>query len=69
MPEISAHVERPIASVSAVLIKADGTRIDIGTIAGEGRDDPKNVEKGKNARARINALLKKEQKKEARHGG
>jgi hypothetical protein len=60
-------VERPKASISAVVIKADGTRIDVGTIAGEGRDDPANLEKGKSARARINALLKKE-KKEARNG-
>ena len=53
-------VKRPKASVSAVVIKADGTRIDVGTIAGEGRDDPENLEKGRRARARINALLKKE---------
>ena len=62
------HVKRPKASISAIVIKKDGTRIDVGTIAGEGRDDPANLEKGKSARARINALLK-EEKKEAHHGG
>ena len=67
MPYIG-KTNRPKASISAVVIKADGTRIDVGTIAGEGRNDPANIEKGKSARARINALLKKEEK-EARHGG
>jgi len=62
------HVKRPKASLSAVVIKADGTRIDVGTIAGEGRDAPANLEKGKQARARLDAMIAKE-KKEAHHGG
>ena len=58
-------VKRPIASIGAVVIKADGTRVDLGTIAGEGRDDPANKKKGAEGRAKLNKLLKKE----ARHGG
>ncbi|MFA5054137.1 MAG: hypothetical protein WC565_08760 [Parcubacteria group bacterium] len=62
------HVKRPKASLSAVVIKADGTRVDLGMIAGEGRNDPANLEKGKAGRERLDAMLAKE-KKEAHHGG
>jgi len=60
-------VKRPKGSISARVIKADGTIVEIGTIAGEGRDAPENLEKGRKARERLNAMLKKELKEE-RHG-
>jgi len=60
MPELFG-VSRPKASVSARVIKADGTIIDLGTIAGEGREDPANMQKGREARERLNRLVKEEE--------
>jgi hypothetical protein len=61
-------VKRPKASLSAVVIKADGTRVDLGTIAGEGRNDPGNLEKGRQGRQALDAMLKAETSKEVSHG-
>jgi hypothetical protein len=61
-------VKRPKASIGAVVIKKDGTRIDLGTIAGEGRNVPDNLEKGRLGRETLDAMLKKEQLKEVSHG-
>jgi hypothetical protein len=61
-------VKRPKASIGAVVIKKDGTRIDLGTIAGEGRNVPDNLEKGRLGRETLDAMLKQEQLKEVSHG-
>lgn len=61
-------VRRPKSSVSAVYIAPDGTRVDLGILAGEGRDDPANLAKGKAARHRVDQLNAKCEK-EAGHGG
>ncbi len=61
-------VKRPKAALSAVVIKADGTRVDLGTIAGEGRNVPENLEKGRLGRETLDAMLKKEQLKEVSDG-
>ena len=62
-------VERPKASLSAVYIAPDGTKVDLGVLAGEGRDNPANLEKGKAARKAIDKMTKKDQQKEVSHGG
>ena len=60
-------VKRPKASVSAVYIAPDGTKVDLGILAGEGRDAPDNIAKGQAARKRIDKLTEKQ--KEVSHGG
>ena len=64
---LHGFVRRPKASLSAVYIAPDGTRVDLGVLAGEGRDNPANLEKGKAARKRIDKLTEKQ--KEVSHGG
>lgn len=54
----------PKASIAARVIKADGRIVDLGVIAGDGKKDPANEEKGRKGRA----LLDKLNKKEAKHG-
>jgi hypothetical protein len=61
-------IKRPKASLGAVVIKKDGTRIDLGTIAGEGRNEPDNLEKGRLGREALDAMLKEEMSKEVSHG-
>jgi len=53
---------RPKASISARVIKADGTIVDLGVIAGEGKKEPANEEKGRKGRELLTKLFKKETK-------
>jgi hypothetical protein len=53
---------RPKASISARVIRKDGTIVDLGVIAGEGKKDPANEEKGRKGRELLNKLFKKEAK-------
>ncbi len=53
---------RPKASISARVIKKDGTIVDLGVIAGEGKKDLANEEKGRKGRALLDKLFKKEAK-------
>ena len=63
MPYIG-KTKRPKGRVMAKVIRKDGTEVDLGTIAGSGRNDPVNIKKGKEGRDRLARL-----DKEARHGG
>ena len=64
---LHGFVRRPKASLSAVYIAPDGTRVDLGVLAGEGRDAPDNIAKGQAARKAIDKLTEKQ--KEVSHGG
>ena len=66
MPEFLGKL-RPITSLSAVVIRKDGTRVDLGVIAGKGSDDPEEIKKGRKGRDLIDRLIKKE-RKEQRNG-
>ena len=61
MPSYTGRVKRPKGSISARVIKANGRIVDLGTIAGEGLHDPKNLEKGRKGRELLNKLINKEE--------
>lgn len=60
-------VKRPKAVISAVYTAPDGTKVDLGVLAGDGRDAPENIEKARKAREEIEKINKKELK-ERRNG-
>jgi hypothetical protein len=59
---------KPKARIMARVIRADGEIVDLGTICGEGRDEPGNVRKREAGRARLNRVYKGKLSKEERHG-
>jgi len=61
-------VSRPKARVTARVIRANGEVVELGTICGEGQDDPENVKKRDAGRERLNRVYKGKLSKEERHG-
>ncbi len=59
---------RPIASVGAVVITADGERFDLGTIAGKGSEKKEEIEKGREGRAHLAEHHRKLRSKGVKNG-
>jgi hypothetical protein len=59
---------KPKARIMARVIRADGEIVDLGTICGEGRDEPGNAKKQADGRARLNRVFNGKLSKEERHG-
>jgi len=53
-------VSMPKARVKARVIRKDGRVVDLGTLCGEGRDDPENVKKREHGRAMLARLCAQE---------
>jgi len=59
---VTGKVKRPVATVRAVVTKANGEVIDLGQVAGPDKT-PEDIEKSKAGRKRLDELAK-----ESRHG-